>query len=122
MVQAGNGGLDFTKAHGQESHGHKLLLLHQLCQDASPDSGSLWQGWFELLEFNEMLDGERSCYTHTRMHAHERTHTRTHTMLIISHGGVGVVVVLTGIVPDFSYSILLDLVLLVLFELMLLDS
>ena len=43
-------------------------------------------------------------------------------MLIISHGGVGVVVVLTGIVLDFSYSILLDLVLLALLELMLLDS
>ena len=117
MVQPGNGGLDFTEAHGQESHGHELLLLHQSCQDASPDSGSLWQGRFELVEFDEMLNGERSCYTHT--HTHACTHT--HTMLIISHGGVGVVV-LTGIVPDFSHSILLDLVLLALLELMLLDS
>ena len=56
------------------------------------------------------------------IHTHACTHTYTHTMLIISHGGVGVVVVLTGIVLDFSYSILLDLVLLALLELMLLDS
>ena len=113
MVQAGNGGLDFTKTHSQESHGHELLLLHQSCQDASPDSGSLWQGRFELLEFDEML--KISCYTHTHTHAHTRT------TLIISHGGVGVGV-LTDVVPHLSHSIWLDLVLLALLELMLLDS
>ena len=117
VVQAGNGGPDLTKTHSQESHGHELLLLHQSCQDASPDSGSLWQGRFELLEFDEMLDGEISCYTHTHTHAH----TRTHTTLNISHGGVGVGV-LTDVVPHLSHSIWLDLVLVALLELMLLDS
>ena len=122
MVQAGNGGPDLTEAHGQESHGHELLLLHQSCQDASPDGSSLWQGRFELLEFDEMLNGKIPCYTHTHTyHTRMHTHTRIHTMLIISHGGVGVGV-LTGIVPHLSHSILLDLVLLALLELMLLDS
>ena len=116
LVQAGNGGPDLTKAHSQESHGHELLLLHQLCQDASPDGGSLWQGRFELLEFDNLLDGEIPCYTHTYTH-----HTHTRTVLIISHVYVGVVVVLTGVVLHFSHSILLDLVLLALLELMLLD-
>ena len=113
LVQAGNGGPDLTEAHSQESHGHELLLLHQSCQDASPDSGSLWQGRFELLEFDNLLDGEIPCYTHTYTH-----HTRT--VLIISHVYVGVVV-LTGVVLHFSHSILLDLMLLALLELMLLD-
>ena len=82
VVQAGNGGPDFTEAHGQESHSHELLLLHQSCQDASPDSGSLWQGRFELLEFNEMLDGEISCYTHTHTHAHTHTQHSSSVMVV----------------------------------------